>query len=94
MKTKCLIAVCALALLAGQSSSYAAKRDPGAIVVDTLLVRPACLVSTIVGSAFFVVALPIAAASGSVQSTKEALVTRPARATFTRPLGDLDELSD
>ncbi len=94
MKTKCLTVFCLLAFLASQSSSFAEKRDPAAIAVDTILVRPVCLVSTIVGSALFAVSLPIAAMSKSVGPAKEALITKPARATFTRPLGDLDALTD
>jgi hypothetical protein len=68
--------------------------DSGTMVVDVVVVRPLCLVSTIVGSVFFVVALPVAAISGSVRSTSDALIAAPARATFTRPIGEFDELED
>ncbi|HWH71633.1 MAG TPA: hypothetical protein VNT26_19830 [Candidatus Sulfotelmatobacter sp.] len=98
MKNKLITLTCALALgLAGTTRAFAANgsaADPGEVILDIALIRPACLVSTIVGSVFFVVGLPVAAVSKSVHSTAEALVVRPARATFTRPLGDLDELSD
>jgi hypothetical protein len=40
----------------------------------------------------FVVALPFAAASGSVKETADTLVVAPAKATFTRPLGDFTTL--
>jgi hypothetical protein len=56
------------------------------------LVRPGCFLATIVGSAVFVVALPFAAASGSVKSTADTLVLGPANATFTRPVGDFTSL--
>jgi hypothetical protein len=42
----------------------------------------------------FVAVLPIAALSRSVHRTAHVLVVKPARATFTRPLGDLDTLQD
>jgi len=48
----------------------------------------------VVGSAVFVVALPAALFSKSVKKTADALVVKPAKATFTRPLGDMDALTD
>jgi hypothetical protein len=54
--------------------------------------RPACFVATVVGSAIFVVALPFAAMSKSTKKTADALVVKPAKATFSRPLGEFEEL--
>jgi hypothetical protein len=42
----------------------------------------------VVGGAIFVISLPVAAISGSIDSAAHALVVKPARATFVRPLGD------
>lgn len=67
---------------------------PEAVVVDTLVVRPACFAVTVFGAAFFVVALPFAAISKSTKQTAQALVVKPAKATFTRPLGQFDGLND
>ena len=64
------------------------------MTADALVVRPACLVATVVGSAVFVVALPAAAISKSVKKTADTLVVKPAKATFTRPLGDMEALMD
>ena len=61
---------------------------------DALVVRPVCLAATVVGSAVFVVALPWAAMSKSVKKTAHALVGKPANATFTRPMGDMEALKD
>jgi len=94
MKRKTLSVLCALVVGWAGTSSALASDDPAAIVVDTVLVRPACLVTTVLGSVFFVVALPFAAASKSIHKTAHALVVTPAQATFTRPLGDLDALLD
>ena len=66
--------------------------SPEAMIADTIVARPACFVATVIGSAFFVVALPFAALSKSVEETAEALVVKPARATFTRPLGEFSSL--
>jgi len=87
MKTQVL--ACLLAFtLAGTGRSLAS--DPGSIVVDTLLVRPVCLAGTIIGSALFLVSLPIAVTSKSVHRSAHALVAMPAYATFRRPLGNID----
>ena len=96
MKTNLIACVLAL-LLAGTSQSFASDHRPaanaGAVVIDTVLARPACLVATIVGSAFFVISLPVAVTSKSVHRTAEALVVKPAEATFKRPLGDFEDLT-
>ena len=64
------------------------------VAADALVVRPTCLVATIVGSVVFVVALPWAAASKSIKKTANALVVAPANATFSRPMGDMDALKE
>jgi len=94
MKTKLLTTLCVLAIGCATPSFAAEDPDPFNVVADVVLVRPACLVATVIGSAFFVVALPIAAISKSVKTTARALVVKPARATFTRPLGDMDTIGD
>jgi hypothetical protein len=81
-------------MLAGTLPCRAFSDDsPEAIAADALVVRPFCLVATIVGSAVFVVSLPAAAISKSVDKTADALVNKPAKATFTRPLGRLSALN-
>ena len=81
--------------MAGTTSAQAeVSNDPAMVVVDAVVVRPLCFVATIVGSAFFVVSLPVAATSKSIKRTAHVLVVSPARATFTRPMGDLEDLMD
>jgi hypothetical protein len=63
-----------------------------AVAADAIFARPMCFAATVIGSALFVVCLPVAAISHSVKHTAHVLVVKPARATFTRPLGDLDDL--
>ncbi|HEY5910103.1 MAG TPA: hypothetical protein VJA21_05815 [Verrucomicrobiae bacterium] len=89
MKAKLLTVAVVLAFVfLGVTPNQAAQKDEVAVAADALLVRPLCFVATIVGGAVFVVALPVAAPSGSIDSTAETLVKRPAWATFKRPLGD------
>jgi hypothetical protein len=94
MKAKLITSFCVLAIgLTGVASGSAYDNgQPTTVAVDAVVVRPACFLATLVGSAVFVVALPVAAISKSVKSTAHALVVTPANATFSRPLGDMDAL--
>jgi len=93
MKTKLLTALCALALLCTATPASADDKSLD-VVADVSLVRPGCLVATVGGTALFVLILPFAAASRSVKKTAHTLVTTPARATFTRPIGEFNSLED
>ena len=94
MKTRILTFCCAAALLLAAAPKANAIEDgtPEAVAADVLVVRPVCFVATIVGSALFVIALPVAAISKSTRQTAHVLVGIPARATFTRPVGDMTDL--
>jgi hypothetical protein len=93
MKTKLIAIVCVLAVTFGSANSSFADDDPGMLMItDMVVIRPACFVATAIGSAFFVVSLPFSAMSRSTKKAAHALVTTPAKATFTRPLGDMDAL--
>jgi hypothetical protein len=97
MKTKLLITViCVLALLLGTSTPAFASGDTDAtsVVVDVVVARPVSFALTILGSALFVVSLPVAATSGCVDKAAKTLVVAPAKDTFTRPLGDLADFLD
>lgn len=60
---------------------------PGFVVFDALLVRPLSLAATCIGTAAFVVSLPIALVTRQTRQTVEILMKEPAEYTFTRPLG-------
>jgi hypothetical protein len=96
MKAKLITTLCVVALSVGSvaSSSASEASGPLTVAVDAVVIRPACLVATVLGSAVFVVALPVATISRSVKKTADTLVVKPANATFTRPLGDMDALLD
>jgi len=70
------------------NSTLAYSADPATIAGDIALVRPLGLAATVVGGAIFIVCLPIALTSGSVNSIADALVGKPFSYTFKRPLGD------
>jgi hypothetical protein len=92
MKTKLLLILCAITIGMGNISVSRADDNSIATITDVVLVRPGCFVATLMGSVFFVVALPIAAASGSIRQTADTLVIGPAQATFTRPIGDFSTI--
>lgn len=93
MKSKLLIVLCALAMVMGNLNVCRASPDDDiACITDVVLVRPGCFLATVLGSAVFVVALPIAAISHSIDSTADTLVVGPAQATFTRPIGDFTSI--
>jgi len=96
MKAKLVTTICVLAVTLGSVASSAASEGSGPLTVatDAVVIRPACLVATVLGSAIFVVALPMATISKSVRKTADTRVAKPAKATFTRPLGDMDALLD
>ena len=96
MKTKLITIACVFSLLFGTVTPSMASQDDVALdtVADVLVVRPGCFIATVLGAALFVVSLPVAVPSRSVKKTGSILVVRPAKATFTRPLGDLDMLRD
>jgi hypothetical protein len=94
MKTKLITALCALTLLSSVTPGVAADDRSLDALADVALVRPGCFVATIGGTALFVVALPFAAMSKSVKKTAHTLITNPAKATFTRPVGDFSSLEN
>ncbi len=93
MKSKLPSLLC-LALMGCLCTPGARAADSMATAADALVVRPVCFVATVVGSAIFVIALPFAATSRSVKKTASTLVQAPARATFTRPLGEFSGMVD
>ena len=96
MKTKLLTLVCVLLMSLGSVTPCVASTDSGPleVVADVFIVRPGCFLATAIGSVVFVVALPAAAISRSIPKTADTLVVQPAKATFTRPVGDMSAVSD
>jgi hypothetical protein len=95
MKTKLVTLICAAAFgWCSTTSALAGTKDAVDVVADTILVRPACIVSAAVGSVLWVVALPFSVPSKSTKSTAKVLIDKPVKAAFVRPLGDIDGLMD
>jgi hypothetical protein len=90
MKKRVIATFIALTLI---STSMPALADDGAyvateMVADVIIARPVGLVAIVLGTAVFIVALPFAAISRSVEPVARTLVAEPCKFTFTRPVGD------
>ena len=83
------------ALSAGNVSSALPEERPGAfeMVID-VPIRILGLGLAVVGTAFFIVALPFAMSSGSTGDAWDALVVEPFQFTFTRPLGKFENMEE
>ena len=89
---KILLILLVFVILFSAAPAFAASSDIDAIdiVVDVVALRPIGIVSTIFGSAFFVVSLPFAAITNSIDTSFDLLVKDPFEYTFKRPLGDIE----
>lgn len=91
--------LCILALLlAGARSSFAQDQAQhshslGTKIADAAIVRPISFGSTVIGSVFFVIGLPVTSLMKKNKPAADALVIHPAWATFKRPLGEMDTMA-
>jgi len=69
------------------SNTIEEKPSALAMTGDALFVRPVMLVTTVVGSAIFLVSSPFALMGGNINESWEQLVGRPFSTTFVRCLG-------
>ncbi len=78
----------ATASAAGQESrTYGAS--PEAVALDVVALRPFGLAESIVGTAAFLVTLPVTAPMGKAREAGDAMVMGPLHYTFERPLGQM-----
>src|SRR5574341_750177 len=91
--TVAMLLVYATSLVHAQENTYTARGgdvSAEAILVDGLVLKPAGVLATLVGSAAFVVTLPFSVPTRSVDKAAQKLIVDPARYTFIRPLGQVD----
>ena len=60
------------------------------MVLDAVVLRPVGMVTTLAGSAVYVISLPFSLLGGNEAEVREHLVNEPARYTFKRPLGQVE----
>ncbi|MEM7402119.1 MAG: hypothetical protein AAF304_09250 [Pseudomonadota bacterium] len=73
-------------------NGYGASGSAESMVADVVIARPIGLVTTVVGSAVYVVSLPFSLLGGNEKQAREKLVNEPAVFTFKRPLGEFPSL--
>ena len=88
----------ALSLAAGPTASWAADYqgtmgradfdNSDDMVLDTLVVRPLMLATTIVGIGLWVVSLPFSIPGGNVNEVGKVFIYDTGQYTFGRPIGD------
>jgi hypothetical protein len=90
MKKMVMAALIVVTLIttSGPALADSGASTAAAMVVDVFIARPGGFVGTILGTAVFILALPFAALSGSIEPVARTLVTEPFKFTFTRPVGD------
>ena len=66
-----------------------APNPAGMMLVDAFLLRPLGLAATVLGTATFIVTLPFSLPTRSADDAAKALVVKPAKYTFARPLGQV-----
>ena len=71
----------------GFASTEVQQPNAAEMTVDLLVARPAGVVLTVLGTAVFVVGLPFSLLGGNVKSSAQTLVVGPAKTTFVRCLG-------
>ena len=87
---KILALVIAVTFLLASVSAFAGTENDAAITGDIIFARPLGLVGIVAGAGLFVVSLPFAAITHSIDKTSKTLLKNPVEYTFSRPLGDFD----
>ena len=85
--------LCVTSLVHAAEDSYTARTEDvsaEAIIADGLLLRPAGIAATVLGTVVFVVTLPFSIPTRSVDKAAQKLIVDPARYTFVRPLGQIE----
>ena len=88
MKKILLVGVLILSLILPSVPAFAEDPPAGVIAADVLFVRPVSFVASILGSVFFVIALPVSIPSGSVDVVARKMIVEPWKYTFSRPVGE------
>ena len=89
-----VLLLCTTSLVhAAEDPSYTARTEDvsaEAIIADGLLLRPAGIAATVLGTAVFVITLPFSIPTRSVDKAAQKLIVDPAKYTFVRPLGQIE----
>ncbi len=90
MKKIFIVLVTLLFVLTSTAAFAASDNDGIAVIADFLILRPIGLATVVGGTGMFILTLPLAVITGSVDKTADALIVEPVEFTFVRDLGDND----
>jgi len=83
-----ILSVNSVAFAVGQQGA-SSRPSTGAVVADILVLKPLGFAGTVLGSAAFVVSLPVTLPTHNVDKVEKTLVGEPYNYTFERPLGQM-----
>lgn len=90
MKRKWIVLLAAMVIFISAATACAEVTQSDLVVLDVALIRPVGIVSVAIGTALFIVSLPVSIPSGSVGTAANRLVKDSFEYTFIRPVGDFD----
>ena len=90
MKRKWTVLLMVMAIITSAAPACAEITQSDVVVIDVALIRPVGIVSVVVGTALFILSLPVSIPSGSVGTAANSLVKDSFEYTFIRPVGDFD----
>jgi hypothetical protein len=93
MMKKLIVILLAFCLMLPSAVAFAEVEDDNdgaGMIVDTLVFRPLGAASLVIGSTAFVLSLPFAFLTGSVDKTYNELIKEPFDHTFVRSVGNID----
>ncbi len=82
-----LLGLCLMIPATGWTNTIEEKPGALAMSTDAIVVRPAMLVTTLLGAGVFIVSSPFSALGGNIGEAWEVLVEGPFETTFVRCLG-------
>ncbi len=87
---KILTLMLTLVIILSSSMAFGAmETDAISVLADTFVLRPLGFAALLGGSVAFIISLPVASITNSVDTTAEVLIKEPYKYTFVRPVGEI-----
>jgi len=87
---KIVALILAVAFVLASVPAFAGTENDVDVANDIVFARPLGFASIVAGAGLFIVSLPLAIISGSVNKTGQTLVGNPVKYTIARPIGDFE----
>lgn len=87
---KIMALILAVTFVLASVPAFAGTENDSDVAGDIIFARPLGLASIVAGAGLFIVSLPLAIITGSVNKTSQTLVGNPVKYTFVRPVGDFE----